>query len=82
MPAILGPGRLKHLQTRRAPHIVRHLVCLSCPHPKGGYYRVVKVRVFTGGLERPGVACPKCHQAWIETEDQPEVMQPAQGQIQ
>ena len=72
MANIIGPARLKALETRRSPYIPRHLMCLKCSDvSKKRLIRVQPCRVYQDGLLRPGVQCPKCLTAWMEAEDHP-----------
>ena len=73
MASLLGPARRQALQTRRSPLKVGQMVCTACSRGST-FVRVVPCRVLHESLLRPGVRCPQCHTAWIEAEDQPEVI--------
>lgn len=71
--SFIGPARDRLLSRRRSPLTVGRMICTTCTRQlRGRFQPVVKCRVLTDGVERPGVMCPRCGLAWIEQEEQPE----------
>lgn len=82
MATVIGPARRRRLETRQRPQMVEGFICRACSRGFDVVY-VRPCRIWDQGLERPGVQCPRCLKAWVETlEDETgTIMEPAAGPV-